>query len=62
MNTKRLRLVFYDFEVFYDDWCCTFIDYPSMKRKIIINNRDEIVDFYNKCKDRYIFCGYNNVH
>ena len=48
MNTKRLRLVFYDFEVFYDDWCCTFIDYPSMKRKIIINNRDEIVNFYNK--------------
>ena len=48
MNTKRLRLVFYDFEVFYDDWCCTFIDYPSMKRKIIINDREKIIDFYNK--------------
>ena len=46
MNTKQLRLVFYDFEVFYDDWCCTFIDYPSMKRKIIINdskNKKELI-------------------
>ena len=37
-----------------------FIDYNTRKKKIIINNRQELIDFYNKTKDNCIFIGYNS--
>lgn len=59
---KKLRLIFYDFEVFHDDFCVTFIAYPSMKRRTFINDRDGLIEFHNRIKDNYILCGYNNAH
>lgn len=57
---KKMRLLFYDFEVFKYDWCVVIIDYNTRKKKIIINDRDELVDFYNKTKDNYIYVGFNS--
>ena len=43
-----------DIEVFLFDWLVVIIDYNTRKKKVIINNRKELVDFYNKAKDKYI--------
>lgn len=61
-NKKALRLIFYDFEVFYDDFCVTFITYPSMRVKTFVNDREGLIKFHEKIKDNYILCGYNNAH
>lgn len=61
MSSNKSRLIFYDFEVFKNDFLVVFIDYKSKSKKIIINNRTELIDFYNKFKDS-IFIGYNNRH
>lgn len=49
-----------DFEVFLFDWLVVIIDYNTRKKKVIINNRKELVDFYNKAKDKYIWVGFNS--
>ena len=49
-----------DFEVFLSDWLVVIIDYNTRKKKVIINNRKELVDFYNKAKDKYIWVGFNS--
>ena len=49
-----------DFEVFLSDWLVVMIDYNTRKKKVIINNREELVDFYNKVKDKYIWVGFNS--
>lgn len=36
------------------------IDYNTKKKKVIVNNRQELIDFYNKTKDKYIYIGYNS--
>jgi hypothetical protein len=49
----------FDCEVFYKDWLFVFIDVDdTSKRKIIINNEQELIDFYNENKHE-IFAGYN---
>lgn len=55
-----MRLLFYDFEIFKYDWCVVIIDYNTRKKKIIINDRDELLDFYNKTKYNYIYVGFNS--
>lgn len=60
MHKKKLRLLFYDFEVFKYDWCVVIIDYNTRKKKVIVNNRDELINFYNKTKDNYIYVGFNS--
>ena len=55
-----MKLLFYDFEVFKYDWCVVIIDYNTRKKKIIINDRDELINFYNKTKDNYIYVGFNS--
>ncbi|MEG0898322.1 MAG: hypothetical protein RSF40_01250 [Oscillospiraceae bacterium] len=52
----------YDFEVFskINWWCVTFVNYNNQDEVLtIINNRKEIVDFYNQYKEA-IFIGYNS--
>ena len=49
-----------DFEVFLYDWLVVIIDYSTRKKKVIINNREELVHFYNKVKDKYIWVGFNS--
>lgn len=49
----------FDCEVFQEDWMFVFIDTEdNTKRKIIINNEDELISFYNEYKNE-IFIGYN---
>jgi hypothetical protein len=54
-------LNFYDFEVFKYDWLVVFINPYSEKIKIIVNDPDELTEYYNYCNDE-IFVGYNSRH
>jgi hypothetical protein len=64
---KEPRLFFYDFEVFSRSkdpitgrsfWLVVFAEYGTKKGKIIINNEEELKNFYESYKDD-IFIGYN---
>lgn len=54
-----MKLIFYDFEVFKYLWLVVFIDYDTREKTIIINDKNELLNFYNENKDN-IFCGYNS--
>ncbi|MEW5569730.1 hypothetical protein [Rossellomorea marisflavi] len=54
-----MRKIFYDFEVFKHLWLVVFIDYDTGKGKCIVNNEDQLRDFYNKTKND-IYIGYNS--
>lgn len=54
----------YDFEVYskINWWCVTFIDYENPDHIVtIINNRQEITNFYEQNKNA-VFVGYNSRH
>ena len=64
---KNRRLIFYDYEVLSQSkhpitgesyWCVVFIDYATGKGKLIENDRDELRQFHEACKND-IFVGYN---
>lgn len=68
MTKKKYKLMFYDAEVLSKSicpetgeswWGFIFRDYDTRKGKMICNNRQELIDFYNATKDDYIFVGYN---
>lgn len=46
--------------MFKYDWLVVLIDYNTKKKKIIVNDRDELIEFYNKTKDNCIYVGYNS--
>lgn len=54
-------LIFYDFEVFKEDWLVVFINAKAHEETVIVNNRDELFEFYESHKDD-IFVGYNSRH
>lgn len=54
-----MKKLFYDFEVFKYDWLVVFIDYDTREKTVIINNVDELRNFYEENIDS-IFCGYNS--
>ena len=55
------KLVFYDCEVFCEDWLFCFIDYKTRKRLTIINDKDKLRLFYNKCyENKIILAGFNS--
>jgi hypothetical protein len=54
-----MRKVFYDFEVFKHDWLVVIIDYDSRKGKVIVNDEDLLMKYYNLFKND-IWIGYNN--
>jgi hypothetical protein len=65
---KEPRLFFYDFEVFSKAkdpitgrsfWLVVFIEYKTRKGKIIVNDDEELIKFYNKYKND-IFVGFNS--
>lgn len=56
---EKLNLMFFDFEVYRTMWLVVFIDYETRERFVIIDDRNALMDFYQKYKD-YIFCGYNS--
>jgi hypothetical protein len=64
---REPRIFFYDFEVFSKAkhpetgrsfWLVVFIDYETKKGKVIINDEDELMKFYQKFKHD-IFIGFN---
>lgn len=55
------KLIFYDFEVFKEDWLVVFKDYDTKKECIIVNDANKLKQFYMVCKSQnVIFCGFNS--
>jgi len=50
---------FYDFEVFKHNWLVVIINMFEKKQTIIVDNPDELKDYYDKHKDE-IWIGYNS--
>lgn len=60
--SERVNVViFYDFEVFKEDWLAVFIDVTKKKEYVIINNHDELKALY-EANSKDIWVGYNNRH
>lgn len=51
-------LHFIDFEVFKNDWLCVIANPMTKTENVIVNDPDELTDYYNEFKDE-IFIGYN---
>ena len=54
-------MLFYDFEVFKEDWLVVIIDMKNKKEHVIINDAAELERIYNENINN-IWVGYNNVH
>ena len=54
-----MRKIFYDFEIYPEDWLVVLIEYDTKKQTIIINDREKLKEVYEEYKDD-IFCGYNS--
>lgn len=54
-------MLFYDFEVFIEDWLVVITDTDSKSEKIFINDEQGLIDYYNEHKDD-IWIGYNSRH
>lgn len=53
-----MTLLFYDFEVFMFDWIVVIIDPFNQSKTVVVNDKDQISDFYTKHKTD-IWIGYN---
>lgn len=60
--TNKTRLIFYDFEVFKEDWLVCLTDYYTKQECVIVNDRNKLIKLYSKFKDNTIFIGFNNRH
>ena len=56
-----ILLLFYDFEVFKEDWLVVIIDMGKKQKHIIINDTAELERVYKENVNE-IWVGYNNVH
>jgi DNA polymerase len=54
-------VIFYDFEVFKEDWLAVFIDVTRKTEQVIVNNPDELKDLY-EANTSNIWVGFNNRH
>lgn len=52
-------LQFYDFEVFKYDWLVVIIDPANRSERVIVNNKQQLEDYYNEHKND-IWIGYNS--
>lgn len=52
-------LNFYDFEVFKHDWLVVIINPANRKRTVIVNSRENLIDYYEKHKDE-VWVGWNS--
>ena len=56
-----IEIIFYDFEVFKEDWLAVFIDVTRRKEYVIVNDPDKLKALYeSNIKD--IWVGFNNRH
>lgn len=56
-----IKILFYDFEVFQEDWLVVILDSETKSKTVIINNTDKFIDFYHKHKND-IWVGFNTRH
>ena len=61
MKITERPLIFFDFEVFKEDWLVVFIDYDTKRKCIIANDKEKLKSFYSKFNE-CIFIGYNSVN
>lgn len=54
-------MIFYDFEVFKEDWLAVFIDVTRKIEQVIVNNPDELKALY-EANTSNIWVGFNNRH
>ena len=54
-------MIFYDFEVFKEDWLAVFIDVTRKTEQVIVNNPDELKALY-EANTSNICVGFNNRH
>lgn len=54
-------MIFYDFEVFQDDWLAVFIDMTAKDVRVIKNDAESLKSFY-EANVNEIWCGFNNKH
>ena len=52
-------MIVYDFEVFMYNWLVVFKDLTNQTRTIIVDNKEELTEFYLENQNK-IFVGYNN--
>lgn len=52
-------MIFFDFEVFKYDWLVVLYDIFNSERKVIVNNPEELCEFYEKHKEE-VWIGYNS--
>ena len=52
-------MIFYDFEIFSEDWLVVCIDMTNKKEHVIINDVDELEKLYEEHKND-IWCGFNS--
>ncbi len=52
-------MLFYDFEVFCQDWLVVILDMEAQKEHVIINDPEQLKSFYEAHK-KDIWCGYNS--
>ena len=54
-------MLFYDFEVFKEDWLVVIIDMDKKKEHVIINDSDKLEKIYDKNINN-IWVGFNSRH
>lgn len=54
-------MIFYDFEVFKEDWLAVFIDVTRKTEQVIVNNPDKLKALY-EANTSNIWVGFNNRH
>lgn len=54
-------MIFYDYEVFQEDWLVVFNDVINKKETVIVNDRQKLIDFHEE-HEHDIYVGYNNKH
>ena len=55
-----IKIIFYDFEVFKEDWLVVLINPDKREETVIINNPTLLTEFYEANKDE-IWVGKNNT-
>lgn len=55
------KILFYDFEVFKEDWLVVIMDMINQEETIIINDAEKLSSFHKKNREN-IWIGYNNNH
>ena len=61
LKSGVIEIIFYDFEVFKEDWLAVFIDVTRRKEYVIVNDPDKLKTLYEaNIKD--IWVGFNNRH